>query len=298
MIMTFDIGGTAIKYGLIRLEGNKPVIIYQQEIDSNAKILKGKGIIKKVIELVQQEIQKEDIEGIAISTAGMVDAEKGSIIYANENIPEYTGMQVKEIIERQFDIPCWVENDVNAAALGETIFGAGKSAHNVFMLTIGTGIGGAVVLNHEIFHGSSGSAGEIGYMWIGEHHYQDISSTTALVDNVAKQTKEQGLNGKIIFERAKNNDEICIKAIDDLCSNIVKGISNCICMLNPQTIILGGGIMMQRDYLEPIMKKYVNKYVNEALLETFNLEFASLGNHAGMIGAFAYWLKKEGRNFV
>lgn len=147
MIMTFDIGGTSIKYGLMILKDKHPEFLMQKEISSDARIVKGPGILQRVIDLTADAMQQQVIEGIAISTAGMVDAEKGCIQYANDNIPEYTGLQFKNVLEERFHIPCWVENDVNAAALGESAFGAGRGAAHVLMLTIGTGIGGAVVID-------------------------------------------------------------------------------------------------------------------------------------------------------
>ncbi len=165
MLITFDIGGTSIKYGILTLRKGQPVFVMQEEVSSDARVLKGPGILHRVESLIAKAM-RQDIKGIAISTAGMVDAEKGCIQYANDNIPEYTGLQFKQQLEARFHIPCWVENDVNAAALGEAVFGAGKGAAHVLMLTIGTGIGGAVVIDHTIYRGCSGSAGEIGYIRI------------------------------------------------------------------------------------------------------------------------------------
>lgn len=294
MIITFDIGGTSIKYGLIDNTKSDLIFEYQREVESNAKQIKGPGIVQKLIEIIESE--KDKIEGIAISTAGMVDADEGSIIYANENIPEYTGIKIKSILESKFCVPCWVENDVNAAALGEMTFGSGKGFKDALVLTIGTGIGGAVVIDNKIFRGHSHSAGEIGYMWQGDSHYESICSTSALVRNVENTSNEKNLNGRIIFERANNGDKICQKAIEDMCDNIIKGISNCICILNPEAVILGGGIMSQQDCLYPIMKKSMEVYLNEYMLENTKLLFAKFGNSAGMTGAYAYWIYKEKQN--
>lgn len=293
MIITFDIGGTSIKYALVDETKDTLELLECGEVDSDAKIIKGPGIVKKVESIVQEMKQNHDIKGIAISTAGMVDAQKGSIIYANENIPEYTGMKLKEHYERVFGVPCWVENDVNAAALGEAVFGAAQGAQSALMLTIGTGIGGALVIEEQVYHGYSGSAGEIGYMWLNGEHYEDAGSTTALVRYVEEKTSQKGLNGKIIFERAKEGDAVCIEAIGMLCQNIIQGISNCVCLCNPQVVVLGGGIMAQKEYLEPIMQKYMQKFLNEEMYRNTTLKFATLQNQAGMAGAYAYWRKQE-----
>lgn len=294
MIAVFDIGGTSIKYGILQAHEDIPIFLMQEEIDTNAKQLGGPGIEKKVISLITDMKKTYSIHGIAISTAGMVDAQKGCITYANDNIPNYTGLAFKKDLEAIFSIPCWVENDVNAAALGEFCYGAGKGSASLLMFTIGTGIGGAIVIHGEVYHGHSGSAGEAGYMWINDQPFETLASTTALIHQVEQQTKETNLNGRIIFARAKHGDEVCQKAIENLCENIAKGISNCVYLLNPQMVVLGGGIMNQNIYLEPIMKKYIKQYVNEAILSHTQMAFASLGNHAGMMGAYAYFIRKEG----
>ena len=298
MLITFDIGGTSIKYGIFTLRKGQPVFVMQNEISSDARVLKGPGILQRVETLIAKAMQQQDIEGIAISTAGMVDAEKGCIQYANDNIPEYTGLAFKQLLEARFHMPCWVENDVNAAALGETVFGAGRGAAHALMLTIGTGIGGAVVIDHTIYHGYSGSAGEIGYMWVKDRHFQDIASTTALIQHVEAKTQEADLNGKIICARAKRGDAVCMQAIKVLCSHIAIGVSSCACLMNPQIIILGGGIMTQKELFAPLMEAYLKQYMNEEIYAHTQLAFAQLGNRAGMAGACAYWMIKEGIQFA
>ena len=298
MLITFDIGGTSIKYGIFTLRKGQPVFVMQNEISSDARVLKGPGILQRVETLIAKAMQQQDIEGIAISTAGMVDAEKGCIQYANDNIPEYTGLAFKQLLEARFHMPCWVENDVNAAALGETVFGAGRGAAHALMLTIGTGIGGAVVIDHTIYHGYSGSAGEIGYMWVKDRHFQDIASTTALIQHVEAKTQEADLNGKIICARAKRGDAVCMQAIKELCSHIAIGVSSCACLMNPQIIILGGGIMTQKELFAPLMEAYLKQYMNEEIYAHTQRAFAQLGNRAGMAGACAYWMIKEGIQFA
>ena len=248
MLITFDIGGTSIKYGIFTLRKGQPVFVMQNEISSDARVLKGPGILQRVETLIAKAMQQQDIEGIAISTAGMVDAEKGCIQYANDNIPEYTGLAFKQLLEARFHMPCWVENDVNAAALGETVFGAGRGAAHALMLTIGT--------------------------------------------------QEADLNGKIICARAKRGDAVCMQAIKELCSHIAIGVSSCACLMNPQIIILGGGIMTQKELFAPLMEAYLKQYMNEEIYAHTQLAFAQLGNRAGMAGACAYWMIKEGIQFA
>jgi predicted NBD/HSP70 family sugar kinase len=293
MYLAIDIGGTSIKYGIIEEMESDIKIINNFETPTNAKILKAPGIENKIIELAKEMTKKYELEGVAISTAGMVNPDSGEIIYANENIPDYTGINLKKVITNQFNLPCEVENDVNAAALGEYAYGAGKGHHGLLCITVGTGIGGALIIDDEIYRGHSFSAGEIGYMIVEGKEFQKIASTTALVSRVRERDNTNSeLNGNIILERAKNNDSICIEEISKTCDIIAQGISNCSCMLNPEMVILGGGIMAQEDYLRPIIEFYLKKYMNEDIFKNTKLCFAKLGNFAGMIGAY-YKLKQK-----
>lgn len=293
MYLCIDIGGTSIKYGIVEEIENDLKIINNFDTPTNAKNLKGPGIENKIVELVKEMAKKYELEGVAISTAGMVNPATGEIIYANENIPDYKGINFKKTITDQFDLPCEVENDVNAAALGEYGYGAGKGCHSLLCITVGTGIGGAVIINDEIYRGHSCSAGEIGYMIIEREEFQKIASTTALVSRVRKRyNKYSEISGNMIFERAKNKDAICIEEISKMCDIIAQGISNCSCMLNPEMVILGGGIMAQEDYLRPIIESYLKIYMNEEIFKNTKLCFARLGNLAGMIGAY-YKLKQK-----
>lgn len=290
MVLCFDIGGTSIKYGVAREENGQIVFDARWETPTNAKCLRGPGIEQKIVDLIDDLCRQFTPEGIAISTAGMVDHKTGAILYANENIPEYTGRNLKLAVENHFHLPCSVENDVNCAALGEAAYGAGRGADSVLCLTVGTGIGGAVILDGKVWHGHCGSAGEIGYMPINGGVFEQHASTTALIRNVQSQTGEM-LSGKEIFSRAQAGDTICTNAIQELCSVLAQGLAACICLFNPAAIVLGGGIMAQGDYLRPILKEQLQRFVNPFVFSKTKLCFAELGNSAGMAGAF-HWLKQ------
>ena len=139
-----DIGGTSIKHGVVREDGTFAVT---GEMPTQAMEYGGPGIMekaKKIVEVYREEYQPE---GICISTAGMVDCEKGKITYAAPLIPNYTGTEIKKTLEDLYGIPCEVENDVNCAGLAEHFAGASKGSSISLCLTIGTGIGGAIIID-------------------------------------------------------------------------------------------------------------------------------------------------------
>ena len=281
-----DIGGTKTKYALL---GEKGEILSTYEKDTEAQrggsfILENvKGEIRRVLEDLKEKCNTEaPLSGICISTAGMVDEIKGEIIHAGPQIPEYKGCKWKEEIERRFSIPCEVENDVKCAGLGEYSFGSGKGTSSMLCLTIGTGIGGSFILNGEVYHGTSHSAMEIGYMQIPGGMFQRMASTSALVKRVAsrKGEPEELWNGKRIFEEVAKEDKICLEELDRLCDALSIGLSNLCYAFNPECIVLGGGIMEQKDILLPKIWGHLQEHLVPIVAENTRLLAARLGNRA------------------
>ena len=314
-----DIGGTKTKYALL---GEKGEILSTYEKDTQAQrggsfILENvKGEIRRVLAELKgnppegaQADTKVDAKaertteaktepllfGICISTAGMVDEIKGEIIHAGPQIPEYKGCKWKEEIERTFSIPCEVENDVKCAGLGEYSFGSGKGTSSMLCLTIGTGIGGSFILNGEVYHGTSHSAMEIGYMQIPGGMFQRMACTSALVKRVAsrKGEPEELWNGKRIFEEVAKEDKICLEELDRLCDALSIGLSNLCYAFNPECIVLGGGIMEQKDILLPKIWGHLQEHLVPIVAENTRLLAASLGNRAGLLGAYVHFQNRQ-----
>ncbi|MFQ9614252.1 MAG: ROK family protein [Clostridium butyricum] len=282
--VSIDIGGTSIKHGILD-ENIK--FITSGEIATEAQ-KGGKNILEKVINIVSEYKKEYTLSGICISTAGMVDCEKGEIIHASDLIPNYTGTQIKKTLEDIFSIPCEVENDVNCAGLAEYFSGSAKGSSISLCLTIGTGIGGSIIINDRVFHGFSGSACEVGYMNMFKSKFEDLGATSILVKKVAKlkNCSENHIDGKLIFEMAKNNDEDCIKAIDEMVDVLGMGIANICYVINQEVVVLGGGIMAQKDYLYDKIRLSLDKYLIPTISSKTKLEFAKNQNKAGMLGAY------------
>lgn len=282
--VSIDIGGTSIKHGILD-ENIK--FITSGEVATEAQ-KGGKNILEKVINIVSEYKKEYTLSGICISTAGMVDCEKGEIIHASDLIPNYTGTQIKKTLEDIFSIPCEVENDVNCAGLAEYFSGSAKGSSISLCLTIGTGIGGSIIINDRVFHGFSGSACEVGYMNMFKGKFEDLGATSILVKKVAKlkNCSENHIDGKLIFEMAKNNDKDCIKAIDEMVDVLGMGIANICYVINPEVVVLGGGIMAQKDYLYDKIRLSLDKYLIPTISSKTKLEFAKNQNKAGMLGAY------------
>lgn len=289
--VSIDIGGTAIKYGVIAEDGS---ILTKDTMDTEAE-KGGPEILNKVFGIVENYLEKYIIVGICISTAGMVDTEKGEIFYSAPLIPRYAGTKFKEELERKFSIPCEVENDVNCAGLAERISGAATYSKVTLCLTIGTGIGGCILIDKNVFHGFSNSACEIGYMKMFDSDFQTLGATSILSKKVAerKGSSKEIWNGYHIFEEAKKGDNICIEAIDEMVEVIGIAIANLCYVINPQVVVLGGGIMAQDTYLKPKIEKAMQKNLLPSIAEKTRLEFAKHKNDAGMLGAFYNFKNKH-----
>ena len=289
LFATFDIGGTTIKYGVIQEDAT---LIWSKELPTQSK-KGGLNIIKTVCNLVNNLEEKPKLSGICISTAGMVDPQKGVIVHSASLIPNYAGMCVKDYIEAACHLPCAVENDVNCAALAEATFGAAKGAQSAVMLTIGTGIGGALLLNGQVLHGASDSAGEVGYMHMGQGAFQELAATSVLVEEVAREKHDapKSWDGKAVFSAAKDGDAICKAAIEKMVMHLSKGIAIICYVFNPEVVVLGGGVMSQKDYLEDKLRTSLKTYLVPYMYEHTRLTFATFQNEAGMIGALVHFLK-------
>lgn len=292
MIAVIDIGGTQIKYGVMDEALQSLIPIGKLDTQTDKKAFSMLTRLEVVIENIMKE---HTIEGLAISTAGTVNPVTGEIVYANKNIPNYKGTQLKKTLETRYKVPCEVENDVNCALLGEIYFGQTGAVDNALMITIGTGVGGALYLNQRIYHGHSFSAGEIGYSSLNQKNIETRISTTALVKRVQNEFPDASVNGHWIFEQAKSNNRLINTIIDEYLDELCQIIINFVSLLNPEVVILGGGIMEQKEFLSDKLHGKFSKYPNDYVFQRTQLKFASLGNQAGMLGAY-YHFKETHKN--
>ena len=292
-----DIGGTSIKYGVLSEKGE---IFIDGTVST--KVTEKENFIlsdvKKLIRNILDEYRNYEIKGICVSTAGVVNPEKGEIAYAGPTIPKYTGTKIKEELEKEFSISCEVENDVNCAGLGEYWRGAGQGSKSMVCLTIGTGIGGSVILDGKLLNGIGYTAGEIGYMDVNGNYIQNIASSKYLVEKVQKEKVEKEgitdtITGVDIFELAKRGDEICIAGINEIISNLAVGVRNIIYLMNPEVIVIGGGITAQKEYLEEKIRKEVNDGMISDMFRKTRIELAQQRNQAGLLGALYNFLNKN-----
>lgn len=285
MYLSIDIGGTSIKYGVIA----EDELIYSSSIDTLAN--ESNFSVLNRLDIILDAVLKEySIQAVCISSAGMIDSKNGVVIYANENLPNYTGTNIHDHIQTKYNLQSTIINDVNAAALGEAKH---RHVENMFMITVGTGIGGALIIDNKLYEGQNYKAGEVGYLMLENGlTFEDLSSTTFLVKQM-KELTSQTLTGFEISKLARDNDANSLKAIDIMTKNLAKGILIITQILDPQLIVLGGGVMESSDLFLPKIKQHIKELDTT---QSYNpvIEPAQLGNTAGMLGA--YWFYKDNTN--
>lgn len=290
-IIGIDIGGTTIKADLYDEFGTS--LNHFKEIETIIDYDLGTNqILSQVCDLIGEYILNHSIDGVGISTAGVVNANTGEIIYAGYTIPGYIGVNFTAEIEKRFGLYTFVENDVNCAALGELWKGQAKDKKNVVMVTIGTGIGGSIIVNGQIVNGFNYTAGEVGYIPVGNSDWQSKASTTALIHLYQKKSLKTNQTGRTFFTDLRSGDKVAEETFEIFVENLTKGLLTISYLLNPEILILGGGILDSKDILLPEIQSSLAKNAMDNRFLPKNLVAATLGNEAGRIGAVKNFLDR------
>ncbi len=311
-----DLGGTKISAAVTDNEYN---IIAKVSCPTNAK-RDSDELTLDIAKLCKQaaaeaKVDISDIDSIGIGTPGAVDSVRGIVEYSC-NLPFLSYPLADKLAKMSGVNKIYVENDANAAALGESVAGASKGSSSSIMITLGTGVGGGVIIDGKILNGNNGAAGELGHMVI-EHGgipcpcgrqgcFEAYSSATALVRMTRERLSElksagvatlmldmcggepANANTRTAFDASKKGDAEAIKLIDEYIGYLACGITNLINIFQPEIVTIGGGLSGEGNYLldplVPLVEKdqYTRTYKKKALIK-----IATLGNNAGLIGAAA-----------
>lgn len=303
-----DLGGTNTKIGLLNIEGD----ILKSSI---IKTLSSEGVDKTMerIWIVIQELAKEtdinieNIKGIGMGIPGPVEDQ--SIVAFFANFPWGTNVNIKEKLEKITGIETKLDNDANIIALGEAKYGAAKGSKSSVTVALGTGIGGGIYVNGMLISGFKGAGGEIGHMKIVKDGrlcgcgqkgcFEAYASATGLIrEAVSRLTVNKqnllytmiegnivGLEAKDIFDAAKEGDIFSLDLVDYEAEYLAMGIANILNIVNPETIVLGGGVALAGDILLEPLRKKLEKYALPVTLEELKIVQGVLGNEAGIKGA-------------
>lgn len=301
-----DLGGTTIKFGIVSEKGK---IVAKNCLDTLAdqgpeKVIK--QIKKGIKELLKES--KYNIEGVGIGSPGMVILKKGTVENP-PNLPGWGKIPLGSRLEKDLSIPVFVENDANAAAVGEMIFGAGKKLDNFIMITLGTGVGGGLIINKKVYRGETGAAGEIGHMSINRdgkqcncgnrgciEAYAGINYLSAIVEEQLEDHKDsliykwnreedKKLEPKLIHDAAEAGDPFALEIIHELALNLGAGMSSIINLLDIGTVIMGGGVAGFGDRLFADIRESLSQRVLKSIAPRVKVKEAKLKNEAGILGA-------------
>ncbi len=310
-IIGVDLGGTNLKAGLVDRDGkihHRLSIKTDAHADPQAISHQIFGLVGEIIK--NAPCKKTDIIGVGLGSPGLID-KKGETILFSPNLPQWRDIPIKRMVAERFSIPCALENDANAAAWGEKWVGAGKQAHSLVLLTLGTGIGGGIVLDDRLWRGADNVAAEIGHMVIqmdgpqcgcgNRGCIEAYASATAMVrrfkeslqrgaPSALKDTRE--ITAKAINDAALQGDKASLDVIRETGEYLGVALVNIMHVLNPEMIVLAGGMTGSGELLMNPIKQVVGKRALEASRKDTKIVFSLLGNDAGIIGAAGCLLKE------
>ena len=300
-----DIGGTKVLGGVVDESG---AVIRRARRDTPAE---GGASLTQAIADVALELMKDgDIESVGVSVAGFISADRKTIL-ATPNIKDWNGVNLDYELTSRIGLPVVIENDANSAAWGEFKFGAGRGKDNILMLTVGTGIGGGIVVNSNLHRGSFGIAAEIGHLRIvqngllcgcGAHGcFEQYGSGTALLRHAREAMQLspdragnilnrgdgsiEGVKGSAITEAARDGDELALSIFETTGDYLGAGIASLAVILDPEAVVIGGGVIDAGDILLNPIRTGVEKYMPFAGKHPHpHIIGAQLGNEAGLVG--------------
>ncbi len=303
-----DFGGTFIKMALVNEKG---------EVQSRAKIPTKdaagvEGWMDAVAKGMAQLKEKKsgdvgELAGIGVGVPGFVDYERG-FIHDLTNVPGWTGVHLAAEIEKRFNVHARIDNDVNAMALGECTFGAGRAYQHAVFVTLGTGVGGGLLMNNVLYRGAYSMAGEIGHLSIdmngvkspqGRGGLEQYVGNRRIAERAVKQL-EQGkpsilrdmvkgdwsaITPEVIGQAANKGDKLALEVYDFVADCLAAAFASVTYLIQPQAFIVGGGVAQSGDILFDPLRKHLGERLSPFFAERIEVKTAELGNDAGVIGA-------------
>lgn len=312
LYLGIDIGGTFAKISMVDAKGNflrtaeYPVDFDGYETPILDTVIKSCGLF-----LEECGVDSQQVRGIGVSATGSVNTITGVVDGGVGHIRNWVGSKIKEKMEERFRIPTYVLNDANAAALGEVWLGAAAGRRNVVAVTVGTGVGGGIIVDSKLLLGRNGFAGEIGHMIVNyggapcpcgnQGCWEQYASTTALVRMVRQEAvggklanlPVDEIDGRRIFEEMGKGNQELLRIADRWMDYIAVGIVGLVHIFDPEMVILGGGVSAQQElFVEPVRHKVMAK-VRPEFVGGLEIVAAKLANRAGMAGAVYYCMQSE-----
>jgi len=291
-----DVGGTNIKMGLVNRFGcivNKSSLNTKKFHQNKTKLIQ--ALVEEINGLISsKKLKSKNILGIGIGLPGLIDSKHGIINFL-PNVPGWRNVHLKSIMQKRLRVPVFIDNDVNLVTLGEWMFGAGKGYSNLLCLTLGTGVGGGLVLDNKLYRGESFVAGELGHMPLNEKGpkctcggwgcFERYVGNGDMQRQASKIFKKKNIQLPEIFKLANQGNKRALLFWDEAANHIGNALVGVVNLLNPQLIIIGGGISNNYKYLGKTINAVINKRAMKVQAKMVKVVRAQLGDDAGIIGA-------------
>lgn len=299
VVIGIDFGGTTIKFGLVTETG---YIKRQWSLATPTKTAPETVMAEIIREIKRQVSNTELLLGVGLGMPGSVRPETLAVYDCN-NLGWNNDTDIIALLKKSLDIPIVIENDANAATIGEK-WQDSSSKDNLMYVTLGTGVGAGIVLNSELVHGFAGAAGELGHVIVDPKGFkctcgnrgclETVSSATGIVHLYQKESgqDEVSITAKEIFDKAKQNSPLALCVVDQACDYLGLALANVSNVLNLEEIIIGGGVANAGEFLRAKVERAMNKYLYFSDLNQINIKLASLGNNAGILGMAKLVLQK------
>ena len=301
-VVGVDVGGTTVKLGFFDTEG---VFLDKWEIPTRVEE-EGSHILPDVAESIKKKLEEkrilfEDVAGVGIGAPGPIDS--NGVVYKAVNLG-WNVFSIKEKLEEHLKLPVMAGNDANVAALGEMWKGGGLGRRNLVMVTLGTGVGGGIIVDGRILTGFTGAGGEIGHIHVEDQEaevcgcgnkgcLEQYASATGITRLANRKLKESGMdsmlrNGKIsartVFDAVKAKDALAMEVAEEFGRYLGNGLAGVACVVNPEVIVIGGGVSNAGEILIDYIRPYYEKSVFHGS-RSVKFSLATLGNDAGIYGA-------------
>ncbi|KUL92967.1 hypothetical protein DK26_27120 [Bosea sp. WAO] len=282
----FDIGGTAVKFGLVAESG---ALLKQGEIPFERN-LSFAALGERLARLYEEAMAGAQADALAVAMPGFASPDSGVVVDGGGNVPALRDGSIAQALEQHLRRPVWFGNDGVAAALGEVRYGAGRTLGRFVLITIGTGVGGAVVLGGKPVIGPNGHPPELGAIVVGRDEAGELlslearSSAPAMLQTYLRRTGVAALSTRELFERAAAGDVAAEATIDAACHGIARATGALINALMLDAVVLGGGVSGAGEALVSRVRILLPAYVWPSLATTVEIRIAELGNAAGLLG--------------
>lgn len=295
-----DMGGTSVKYGVVR--GHEILFTGDPIITSEFK--GPKALIAEFVRRVKSVRQDfPGVEAVGVGVPGFVDVQRG-VVHELTNVPGWKEVPLRNELTKATGLPCFAENDANAMCFAEFMHGAGKGARNMIAVTLGTGVGGGLVLEGRLYRGSTFGAGEVGQMSIDYRGKPFVHGNPGALESYAgigpmslraaalyKKAKVKKTAAecapRALAEAVKKKDPVALQVWEEYTSQLATGLANPIWLLNPDRIVIGGGIAKAGNLIFAPLKKKLKAQLAASFYKGLEIVPAQFGNDAGIIGSAA-----------